>query len=270
MKRFKGLATLGTGQIANEKQLASLGDFLSLRERVEFRQRVFACGTLLFFPKWDMDGPDLRFFGDWTTVSKPGCLQVGPWSIDGRQLVADAKDIGVMLAEAASRLHPDTDVKLGIVSPFGTEVVGHRGWSFGRTLFDAFWSGIRKASEVLSMKLPHVQFHAIADVNPFAEFKRQTFVVWTPAASVTDDMLVAVPGDAFSVLGNTDEEAAWIQKRCVDTPSAKLMLGLLTQTVPVHTSVLASQLRTNLWNPKARLQLLNKCKSQTQRPGTIG
>lgn len=268
--RSKGLVTLADGRTVHEKQLPSMGDFLTLRERVEFRHRVVALGqNLCMFPRWDFDGPDMRFFGEWkTNVSKtePYHMEAGPWVLDGRQLVADARDITVMLVEAAQILQGTTDpLTLCIHSPVPISFQSQRGWDLKRGPYDAWWSGVRKAAETLANECPHVTLVAVAETNPFAELTRASHVQWSTTNLA--GAVVCEPCDPFTILGGGAEDAATLTAHGMSPTFvlANLMMGLLGNFVPVRSSIMVPRLRHPLWVPRDRLSLLNpkgenKCK----------
>jgi hypothetical protein len=259
IKRNKGLATLANGSVINEKQLSSFGDFLNLRERVELRKRIVSYKQVLFFPKWDLDGPDLRYFGDWNPdavlVHPSTSFKAGPWVLDGRQMVADAKDMGLMLAETSLyRNASGEDIVIYIHSPFPTEFISQRQWNLGKGPFDAFWSGIRKASDVLHPKYPQVKFIAVSDVNPYGELTKACFVDWKKPDEVDYEKgFFAVPGDPFGVVGSSVDETLIMEKCKI---SANFLLQLFLPTTKTTYSQFVQTYRTSLWNPSTRLALL--------------
>lgn len=260
--RAKGLATLADGKIISEKQLPSVGDFLTLRERVEFRHRVVCLGNVFLFPRWDLDGPDMRFFGEWNPsgdkVQQTSSLVAGPWVLDGRQMVADARDIALLLAEAALAVHgPSTAVTLQIMSPVPVQFEAQRGWKMNRGPFDAWWSGVRKAADTLAAVCPSLQVVAVCETNPFAECTRPLHISWKPKPD--ESGIVCVPCDPFGLPGTSDAEQAALGRVGVSFASLvpQLMMGLVANIVPVRVSTLVPSQRHMLWNPKARLSILN-------------
>lgn len=243
---------------------------MTLRERVEFRHRVIALGTsLCMFPRWDLDGPDMRFFGEWkSNVPKmePFHMQAGPWVLDGRQLVADARDMTVMLVEAAQLLRGTVEpIVVCIHSPIPDSFQSQRGWDLKRGPYDAWWSGVRKAAETLANECPHVKLVAVAETNPFAGYTRTSHVEWKTCN--VEGAVVCEPCDPFSILGGGPEDAGTLTAHGM-TPAlvlAHLMMGLLSNLVTVRTSIMVPRLRHPLWVPRDRLTLLNpkgenKCK----------
>lgn len=247
------------GSVINEKQLNNFGDFLNLRERVEFRKRVLGFRNVLFFPKWDLDGPDLRYFGDWNpeaTLNHPSTsFKAGPWVLDGRQMVADAKDMGLMLAETVLyQLSSQTDISIYIQSPFTTEFISQRQWNLGRGPFDAFWSGIRKAADALQSTYPFIKFVAVCETNPFLELTKTCFVSWKKPEEVDlNSDFYAVPSDPFGIIGLGAEEESIVSKQKIPN---NFLLQMLLPTTKIATSTFVKTYRTPLWNPQARLPLL--------------
>lgn len=254
------LVTMHDGHLMTQKQAVSKGGFLTLRERVQFRRRVSILNSrLLIFPLWDFDGPDLRFFGEFHGMV-PECdgpfpthFEVGPWVIDGRLVVADAKDMVVMMAEAAAGKGVK---KLAIRNPYGTDMSTGRGWSLGRSLHDAFWSGVRKAADALIGK--GMEIVAVAEKNPFSV---DTFAKFSE--SVPWDAAECVGFEAFAL---AEASLAEVLPRhgISSTPP------LLTCFIAAGNSARSQwqpELRTKLWDPEQRLQILppeNKAKWQTR------
>jgi hypothetical protein len=262
LARSKGLATLTDGRTVNEKQLASVGDFLSLRERVEFRHRVVCIGNTFLVPRWDLDGPDMRFFGDWNPpkekIHAASSLSAGPWILDGRQLVADARDMTLLMAEAALALHgTSSPVTLQILSPVPIDFEAQRGWKLSRGPFDAWWSGVRKAADTLATLCPTVKLVAVDDTNPYAECTRPVQVTWSKEADEIG--IVCVPCDPFAILGSSPCEQRWLKREGVSltTLAGHLMMGIMTNTVSLRVSTIVPSQRHAVWNPKVRLALLN-------------
>ena len=260
--RSKGLATLSDGRVVNEKQLAGLGDFLSLKERVEFRHRVVCVGNTFLVPRWDLDGPDMRFFGEWNPpadkVHTASSLTAGPWILDGRMLVADARDMTLLMAEAALALRgADTPVTLQILSPVPMDFESQRGWKLARGPFDAWWSGVRKAADTLATLCPTVKIVAVDDTNPFAECTRTLHVTWSK--TVDESQVVCVPCDPFAFFGGSQTEQQRLALEGLPAPAlaGQLMMGLMTGAVPVRVSTLVPSQRHVVWNPKTRLSVLN-------------
>ena len=262
LARAKGLATLADGRVVNEKQLGSLGDFLTLKERVEFRHRVLCIGNTFLVPRWDFDGPDMRFFGDWNPPAEKihalSSLTAGPWVLDGRQMVADARDMTLLMAEAALALRgASANITLQILSPVPVDFEAQRGWKLARGPFDAWWSGVRKAADTLASSCPTVKVVAVDDTNPCAECTRALHVSWSK--EVDETHIVCVPCDPFALFGSSTVEQKWLQKEGVQTSTlaGHLMMGMMTNTIPIRVSTLVPSQRHAVWNPKVRLALLN-------------
>ena len=214
------------------------------------------------FPRWDLDGPDMRFFGEWNPtadkIHPTSSLTAGPWVLDGRQMVADARDMTLLLAEAALAVKgPSNPVTLQIVSPVATQFEAQRGWKMNRGPFDAWWSGVRKAADTLANVSPSVKIVAIADTNPFAECARAVHISWK--AEVDDLGIVCVPSDPFSLPGASHLEQTVLRSvgMSFSTLGAHLMMGLVANIIPIRVSTLVPSQRNILWNPKARLAILN-------------
>jgi hypothetical protein len=259
VKRNKGLATLTNGSVINEKQLSHYGDFLNLRERVEFRKRIVGLKQTLFFPKWDLDGPDLRYFGDWNpeaSITHPSTsFKAGPWILDGRQMVADAKDIGLMLAETVLYQIPNgKETLIYVQSPFTTEFTSQRQWNLGKGPFDAFWSGIRKAADVLQVHYPNLKFVAVYETNPFQELTKTCFVDWKKPEEIDlMDNFYAVPCDSFGIVGQSGDEEKIVAKQNIPP---NFLLQMFSPTTKLAYSNFVKTFRTPLWNPQTRLSLL--------------
>ena len=260
--RAKGLATLADGRVVSEKQLSSVGDFLTLKERVEFRHRVVCLGNVFLFPRWDLDGPDMRFFGEWTPpadkIHPTTSLTAGPWVLDGRQMVADARDMTLMLAEAALAMHgPSSNVTLQILSPVPAQFEAQRGWKMNRGPFDAWWSGVRKAADTLAAVCPSLQLVAVSDTNPFADCTRPLHISWRAKADALG--IVCTPCDPFALPGTSEAEQSALQTLGLSksTLYPQLMMGIIANMIPVRVSTLVPSQRHMLWNPKARLAIFN-------------
>ena len=238
MQRRHGIATLWDGSQISEKKLDET--YLSLKERVEFRKRVFMVSpTFISFPKWDVDGPDIQFFQ--TKIGNEKDIFLGPWILDGRKLVADAKDIGLLIAEAAIKSGGN---RVQILNPFPFDFKTQRGWGVGKNLFYCFWTGIRKAAECVD-----IQFVAISDVNPYCfECK----VEWKTSPS---DELIAVPCDPFAFLGSTEIEKPFLQNINL------LQSFFYLQSKSVYKASLCATHRNPFWNPR---QLLQSIKYKTK------
>lgn len=259
VKRNKGLATLTNGSVINEKQLQLYGNFLNLRERVEFRKRIIGCDRVLFFPKWDLDGPDIRYFGEYNpppeNIHNLTSFRAGPWVLDGRQMVADAKDIGIMLAESVLYKTKDP-VTIAIYSPFSTEFEAQRGWNLGRGPFDAFWSGIRKAADQIHLLYPFIQFLAVSDINPYVEITKVCHVQWKKKneVEIVPNLFQAIPGDAFGLTGFSELEEEILLENKIPK---EFLFNVLIFGAQIQNSYLVQKFRNDVWNPRARLGLLH-------------
>jgi hypothetical protein len=236
IKRKRGIATLWDGSEVNEKKLDE--NYLNLKERIEFRRRVFQLTPrVISFPKWDIDGPDIHFFAQNGRSSAKDII-VGPWTLDGRKLVADAKDCALMIAEAAKATGLKT---VQIINPYSTNFVTQRGWNVGAGVFFCFWSGVRKASECTDVK-----FVAVCETNPYPFF--ECAVEWAP---FKEDIAVACPCDPFACIGSTDEEVHFLKDvNIFDSISKVITRG------NVRKATLCIRHRNQFWNPKDILQLL--------------
>jgi len=234
LKRSRGIATLWDGTTISEKKLDST--YLSLKERIEFRKRVFALTRNLFsFPKWDIDGPDIQFFAQSSRVSSKDIF-VGPWILDGRKLVADAKDMALMLAEAVKHAGGN---KVQIINPFPKDFQTQRGWNVGAGIFFCFWSGVRKAAECSDIK-----FYAVSEANPFPFFDCP--VEWGP---LLDDVPVACPSDAFACMGTSKDEERFF--------NIDVFQNISKMSIEhVKRATLCVKHRNPFWNPKDILHLL--------------
>ena len=216
----------------SEKSLSSA--YLSLEERVTFRRRVmlFTSGQrgVIFYPTWDFNGPDLPYFGEWKPRS--AC----PWDIDGRKLVADAKDRVLQMVEAAKFR--------GMKRLFVYEGAPHtltlkRGWKLGSMAWLAFFAGVRKASEVAGMDIV-----AVTETNPYEGLS--TAIEWCQPRDVIlgDRDLACHPCDVFSYLPY-DPTAASILKPFFDGPMD------VFSWIPMssYTSTLSQKHRNAYWSP---------------------
>lgn len=192
--------------------------------------------TLISFPKWDIDGPDIHFFAQNGRAGSKDLI-VGPWTLDGRKLVADAKDMALMIAEAVRQ---SGNASIQIMNPYSTNFSTQRGWQVGRGLFYCFWSGVRKAAECV----PDVTFIAISESNPYPFY--ECAVKWRPL----EEGLVAVPSDPFACLGSTMEEAPFF------TPSVYKSISKFILQNRVSRSHLCPQYRNQYWDPNDVLHLL--------------
>jgi len=236
VKRKKGIATLWDGSEISEKKLGDT--YLTLKERIELRRRVFVLTPLsMSFPKWDIDGPDIHFFAQNGRVS-PKDITVGPWTLDGRKLVADAKDCALMIAEAAKKAGRKC---VQIINPYATSFATQRGWIVGAGVFFCFWSGVRKASECTDMKLI-----AVSETNPYPFF--DCAVEWT---TYNENEMVACPCDPFACIGSTDEEIKYLGNVKIFESISKIIAS-----GNISRATLCVANRNQFWNPKEILQLL--------------
>lgn len=192
--------------------------------------------TLISFPKWDIDGPDIHFFAQNGRANSKD-LAVGPWILDGRKLVADAKDTALMIAEAMRR---EGKTSIQIINPYSINFVTQRGWNVGKGLFYCFWSGIRKAAECV----PDISFIAVSDANPYPFY--ECAVQWKPLG----EGLVACPSDPFACMGSTEAESPFFN----DDVSANISKFILHSDVSRASLCLVH--RNQFWNPSDVLNLL--------------
>lgn len=287
--RDAGIATLFSGERVNEKRLSEYGKFLTLRERVEYRKRVLALSSrVLSFPRWDLDGPDLRYFGEWnppeSSIHAPTCIRAGPWVLDGRQLVADAKDTAIMLIEAVVRMGGNRT--LLIQSGWPSEFFGLRGWSFGSGPRSAWWSGVRKAVDVAGDLLRTYNIRVCAletdGKNPYEGLTSASTTIEFQS-SVTEEqfsdpsVIVAVPCDPFAIVGSTLLESHMNVKPVFASAAC---MSVLYRGAVLQTSY-APWFRNKQWNPRARLNLLDgiakpstkqntRCRSPHRRARSTG
>ena len=184
MTRKDSLATLFDGSIVSEKSLSS--EYLSLEERVTYRRRVMLFTKneqgVCFFPTWDFNGPDLSYFGEW----KPAAAC--PWHVDGRKLVADAKDRVLQMVEAAkARGHKRLLVYEGVPHTLTL----NRGWKLQSMPWLAFYAGVRKAAEVTDMEIVAVSEH-----NPYEGIA--SCVPWITKVEPQQGDVSCHPCDVFS------------------------------------------------------------------------
>ena len=263
--RQKGVATI-TGQngaitTVNEKLLTS-ELFLTLRERVEFRKRVhvFALDKTLalFYPNWDLDGPDLPYFGEWkpTVFDRTTAVAAGPWMLDGKALVADAKDRTLQMVEACIK-HEVHELRL--LSGFPIDYTNNRGWTMGRGPWMAWWSGVRKAAEVVARLHPSFVISACVDTNPYDGMAKVPPNI--RIRCVEDAKFDRSQSCAFSYAIDPFASLLW-------NPSLQYVLSQMQ--LPIHPNYVSSLLNTTTlypstfpathrhvaWNPHAKLRVL--------------
>jgi hypothetical protein len=192
-----------------------------------------------------------------STTGVSSSLAAGPWVLDGRQLVADARDMTLLMAEAALALHGSRDIKLQVLSPVPLDFEAQRGWKLSRGPFDAWWSGVRKAADTLASLCPNVKLVAIEETNPFAECTRTLHVSWSKDVDASG--ILCVPCDPFALMGSSALEKEWLQREGIPLSAlaGQLMMGMMTNTIPTRVSTLVPTQRHAVWNPKTRLALLN-------------
>jgi len=263
LQRQGGFALISQGRVP-EKTLA-YPLYLSLIERVELRKRIhFLSSPKLgfgFFPAWDFDGPDLPYFGEYKGALKSTSIEAGPWSLDGRQLVADIRDRMLQAAEAVTLLWSEpikrqARVRIHIWEICSREYVNNRNWNMKDKIWQAFWSGVRKAREVLASICPYIDLVAVtpsSDTTPFLWQDEEKRMPWCqdvdPTLLNTEEINVFLtPCDPFAALGSTTAEHRIL---------AKFGLGpnniYFTNFFSFHRSTWPETYRHKLWNPKDSL-----------------
>jgi hypothetical protein len=219
-------------RVVSEKSLTS---YLSLRERVVYRRRVMLISNaqrgIVLYPTWDFNGPDLSYFGEW----KPS-LEC-PWNIDGRKLVADAKDRVLQMVEAAKAK--------GLKRLLVYEGVPHtltlkRGWHLGSMPWLAFYAGVRKAAEVADMDIV-----AVCENNPYEGITSP--VSWAKDVEPRDGDVACFPCDTFSAFNYDPLLVSVLKDLLVDAPSISTLFAWMPMVS--HASTLHLQHRNAHWNP---------------------
>ena len=248
ISRADGAAVISTPHGLRTVSEKSLGPpYLSLFERVLYRKRVslYFNGEkgVLLFPLWDFNGPDLPYFSTWSSgQQKPGTFKVGPWDVDGRELVADAKDRTLQMIEAGlfTKFHTGKNVRLAIYND-DMDVKLHRGWTMGNKAWLAFFSGVRKACE--SQAFP---VYAVSSKNPYEGMTRTNPVVWTDSLPEFDGITIHCYGnDPFAMV--SQENMARVHT-----------LGSTCAPPQTMKSVLPAMFRSPLWNPMTKLGVFHE------------
>ena len=235
LKRNASLATIFDGTTVSEKSLSSA--YLSLAERVTYRRRVMLFSNTIrgavVYPTWDFNGPDLSYFGEWKP-SEGKC----PWDIDGRKLVADAKDRVLQMVEAVKVRGLK---RLLIYDGIPHTLTLARGWTLGSVPWLAFWAGIRKAAEVAGVKIVAVTEH-----NPYENIVSP--VAWTnEIAEKLEGDVVCYPCDAFSSFLYDTKLGGILMDLFVDAPPVEHLFSWIPMST--HTSTLHAEHRNIHWNP---------------------
>lgn len=253
--------------------------YLSLVERVELRRRahLFSRGSrgCAITPAWDFEGPDLPYFSEYASALHSTSIKAGPWVIDGRQLVADAKDRVLQVAEAiAGRWGTDAVAHLYVMEPFARDYETKRGWKIGEGIWSAWWSGVRKAREALSAAFPSLVLHAItpsSEETPFAWQPEAARMSW--ARSLPEELndaqpsIVMVGCDPFASLGSSD-----VEKAALAFANIPQTLTAWVAASPVYQSTWPAAHRHPLWKPDdglARITLAQH-KGGGGRPRRVG
>lgn len=245
--RDNSILTLHTGITVIEKQ--KIFGLLTLQERIVFRRRIVCIyiGTPLFiYPKWDLEGPDIPYFGEWNKDPQEytSCIVGGPWTLDGRKMVADAKDRALQMVEAAIAKFPDQKLVLKLKSGIPMEYITHRGWNFGKGPWYAFWSGIRKAQECVQ-----VQFVAWDDEDPYEDYRKFSACTIPWQKDFPDHLAIdIIPQDPFAILGSTQMEKQAFKERNIQD-----ILPYLGNAKK-QSSEFHKQFRHPLWNPDQKLK----------------
>ena len=235
IKRKNALATVfdGTLKTVSEKSLSTA--YLSLTERVTYRRRVMLFSNdrrgAVVYPTWDFNGPDLSYFGEWK--SSRAC----PWVIDGRKLVADAKDRVLQMVEAAKARGLK---RLLIYDGIPHTLTLTRGWELGSVPWLAFWAGVRKAAEVAGMEIV-----AVTDHNPYEDIASP--VAWTKEVDIEDGDVACHPCDVFSSFVYDTKVGTILMRLFADAPPIEYLFSW----IPVfpYTSTLHTKHRNAHWNP---------------------
>ena len=246
VSRANGMAMIYTPtgmQEVSEKTLRA--PFLSLLDRVLYRKRVELCvdplksEAVLHFPMWDFNGPDLHYFSTWNTGEKKfHAFRVGPWDVDGRQLVADAKDRVLQMIEAAeyTKTHSGKAVRL-VIHNDASNITLQRGWSMGNRPWLAFFSGVRKACEARPFPIL-----VVSPTNPYDGMTRANPVAWFTEAPEFDGISIhCYPIDPFAMYSSE------VYKRMQDA------LGDASINCQTFQSTLPVQFRSPMWNPMTKL-----------------
>ena len=254
MTRKNSIVTLSNGNTCCEKQCTSL---LSLRERVYLRRRVThiakAGKHVLVYPRWDFDGPDIQYFGKWQR--KEGALdsytfRAGHWILDGRQLVADAKDRIVQMIEAC--MHSVTlPTKVHILPPVTKQYTTLKGWDMGNHVWNAFWSGVRKGADVAHRY--GITLVAVCANDPYEQFRLHSDCRVEHVAELPSDAAVtAISQDPFSFLFAPSE----LEILYANSISLESYFVMLTQATCKQSSLVTEE-RNPLWKPNEKLDLLH-------------
>jgi len=261
--RQNGFATVGAGKVPEKTLTFPL--YLSLLERVELRKRIhFLISPKVgfgFFPAWDFDGPDLPYFGEYKGALKSTSIEAGPWSLDGRQLVADAKDRMLQAAEAVNIFWPEAGaqnkkIKIWVWEICSSKFINNRNWNMKDKIWQAFWSGVRKARETLATICTHVDFVAVtpsSDKTPFEWQDAEKRMAWCQdmELSMLDPECINVflsPCDPFASLGSSPSEHIILSKFGFSSHEI-----VFPQFFQYHKSTWPETYRHKLWNPKDRL-----------------
>lgn len=212
--RQGGFVNMGTTKVP-EKTL-SYPLYLNLVERVELRKRIHflykSNMALGFYPAWDFDGPDLPYFGEYKGQLKSTSVEAGPWSLDGRQMVADVKDRMLQAAEAANILYPHQKINIYVREMVPKQFTNNRNWNMKDKVWQAFWSGVRKAQEVVKTISPNIQFIAVtpsSDTTPFEWQDEEKRMPWSKDftnINLNEINIYLIPCDPFAVIGSTQIE----------------------------------------------------------------
>lgn len=236
--------------------------YLTLKERVEYRKRVHLFSTadkhLLFYPAWDLDGPDLPYFGEWKpkVFDKTTAVEAGPWILDGKMLVADMKDRVLQMVEVCMAHGIE---ELCIVGPFRPSYSNQRGWNMQKGPFMAFWSGVRKAAEILDTRSYKLRIVAQVYDNPYEGLTHAlpNCLMWQREASDSASIRAyAYPIDGFSSMCWNSFLLAEIAKMYAPLKDKPALFMESLQSSNVRVSQLQAKHRHPVWNPIAKLRSL--------------
>jgi hypothetical protein len=180
-------------------------------------------------------------------------VEAGPWSLDGRQMVADVKDRMLQSAEAAKLLFKNNKINIYVREMVPKEFSNNRNWNMKDKVWQAFWSGVRKAQEIVKTISPNIQFIAItpsSDTTPYEWQEEEKRMKWYknipfPLQMQDEINMFLTPCDPFAALGST-----YIENEIL----AKFGLGSRDMYYPqffqAYQSTWPSMYRHKLWNPK--------------------
>ena len=279
LSRENGIATFMSpqGQQTIPEKLLDL-NFLSLRQRVEFRKRVALfynpnqLSSVLFFPTWDFNGPDLHYFGKWKPASfdPTSSILAGPWRIDGRELVADAKDRMMQCVEAALWIQAlrKCRITIKVADAVPNDLVLSRGWPMGKGAWSAWWAGVRKAAEVVEAFGMNIQFVACSAINPYDGMIRHNPVQYKllESFSLNEDefTLRCAPMDPFENIAHRNQA---LLAEALGTKASTISFSNVFVALPsiFLPSTLPGKCRNFEWDPLRNLDAIDRMTRTKQK-----